>query len=51
MIISLRNAIHNTNAKQVINLAVPQEKRHMRMKLDTDNIRLRDLVETGFDWD
>src|SRR5437667_442099 len=34
----------------VIKLADPQEKRHVRIKLDMDNVRLRDLVETGFDW-
>ena len=34
----------------VIKLADPQEKRHVRITLDMDNVRLRDLVETGFDW-
>jgi len=35
----------------VVKLAKPAVKRHMRVKLDLDNVRLQDLLETGFDWD
>lgn len=34
----------------VVRLAKPREKRHVRVKLDVDNVRLQDFVETGLDW-
>ncbi|HEV1996228.1 MAG TPA: hypothetical protein VGR03_17980 [Candidatus Acidoferrum sp.] len=43
-------AVHLCTGARV-NLAEPQEKRHVRVKLDMDNVRLQDLLETGFDWD
>ncbi len=35
----------------VVKLAKPAVKRHVRVKLDLDDVRLQDLLETGFDWD
>jgi hypothetical protein len=35
----------------VVKLAKPEVKRQVRVKLDVDNVRLQDLLETGFDWD
>jgi hypothetical protein len=35
----------------VVKLAKPAVKRHVRVKLDLDNVRLQDLLETGLDWD
>ena len=35
----------------VVKLAKPEMKRRVRVKLDLNNVRLQDLLETGFDWD
>jgi len=35
----------------MVKLANPQQKRHVRVKLDMPNVRLQDLLETGSDLD